>query len=57
MDRQGVLMRSKRARRQQELWKRKTGSAGNLLLDALSLERYLAARSLRKPTDDLLKQL
>ena len=49
-------MGSNRARRRQELWKRETLAVGNLLLDALALERYLAAQSFYHSTDDLLRQ-
>ena len=49
-------MGSNRARRQQELWNRETLAVGNLLLDALALERYLAARSFHHSTNDLLRQ-
>ena len=49
-------MGSNRARRRRELWKQETVQIGNLLLDAIALERYLASHLLRKPTDDLLRR-
>lgn len=54
--RQGALMGSNRARKRQQLWKRETMAVGDLLLDALALERYLSEQAGCKPTDDLLGQ-
>lgn len=49
-------MRMDRRNRQREIWRREMLATGNLLLDALELERYLKVRYLRKPADDLLAQ-
>lgn len=49
-------MRMDRRNRQREIWRREMLATGNLLLDALELERYLKVRYLRKPEDDLLAQ-
>jgi hypothetical protein len=52
---QEAPMGSNRARRRREFWKRETIVIGNLLLDAITLERDLAAQSLHKPTQDLVR--
>lgn len=52
----GPRMRMDRRNRQREIWRVEMLATGNLLLDALELERYLKVRYLRKPEDDLLAQ-
>lgn len=52
----GPRMRMDRRNRQREIWRVEMLATGNLLLDALELERYLKVRYLRKPADDLLAQ-
>lgn len=44
-----------RARDRQETSRDGSGAIGNLLLDALALERYLARRYCRQPEDELLE--
>ena len=49
-------MRMDRRNRQREVWRVEMLATGNLLLDALELERYLKVRYLRKPADELFAQ-
>ncbi len=47
-------MRMDRRNGQREIWRVEMLATGNLLLDALELERYLKMRYLRRPEDQLL---
>ena len=49
-------MESNRAVRRREFWKHDTAKIGNLLLDALALDRQLSAQLFRRPNDDLLRR-
>src|SRR5437763_1612518 len=55
-DLESSLTRSDRVRVRRQRWHSETAAIGNLLLDTITLERYLREKYSRKPTGDLLRQ-